>query len=412
MSGKNHKSDLAILTVLSVLAAVAILAMTVAGRLGGGRDQHDMSRSSRSRNVEGTLVAYTLFERLGYPVERTERPLLGNGLPAGGVLVVLEPLVPIDGGETVELTEWVRAGGVIVCSEDVAHLLAPAADRTRSRWTERIPARTVSVPQAARDLPLARDVAAAEFETGRTLDLRREVDDTPARMTRLFSDGDGPRIAAMALGEGRVVALSDSSFMSNGLIGQKDDAVLAANLIAYARSVARGGPVAFDEYHLGFGAHETGTDAMAATLLHTRPGWAVLCLAGAGVLYLIYRGRRFGARRPVERARRRSKLEYVQAVGLTYRAAGANALALGMLLRWFRGEAAALAGLPASADLSQVAARLAQRTGRPAERYERAVRDCEAALRAKSLSGRSFTALLNRLAHIELEIRNERGTGD
>jgi hypothetical protein len=411
MSRKSHRSDLTILAILGVATVLVILALMSAGWLRKGEEGGDTSASTQSRNVEGTLVAYTLLERLGYSVARSERPLLAEELASAAVVVVLHPQVHINGGEVAALQEWVRAGGVLVCTDDVGGLLTgersagpPVPVQGAFRFVG-------TVPPTAGDLPLARDVAVAEFATPLTLDLHWEDADAPESVTQLFVDTAGPRIAGIRLGSGDVITVSDSSFLANGRIGQADDAVLATNLVAYALSVAQGGSVVFDEYHQGFGAHESGIGAMAVMLFRTRPGWAVLSLAAAGLLYLVYKGRRFGPRRGLERTRRRSKLEYVNAVGETYRAAGAHGLVLGIILRWFRGEAAARAGVPPSADFSLVAGRLAQRTGKPAARYERAVRECEAALAGRGPSGRRLSTLLNGLAQIELEMRDERRTG-
>ena len=413
MSKKSHKADLTILAVLGVVTALALLALMAAGWLGGGEEERDLSRSTQSVNVEGTVVAYTLFERLGCTVERSHRPLLDDSLDGAGVLVVISPRVSVNGAEVSTLDDWVRRGGVLLCTADVGLQLVSTHEGAQRYVPMALPAQgTARVPREKADLPLARDVTNVSFAGPLCLVTSNDASEPLSDAEGLFSDSMGLRIAGVPLGKGRVVLLSDSSFMANGRIGEGDNAVLAANLVAYSLSLAHGERVVFDEYHQGYGTYETGMSAMGAMLFHTRPGWAVLSLSAGGLLYLIYRGRRFGARRGVERSRRRSKMEYVNAVGATYRAAGAHGLALGIILRWFRGRAAEMVGLPASAPFADVAARLAQRTGRPAERYERAVRECEAALSGPAPSGRRVSALLDRLAQIDLEMRNERRTSN
>ena len=144
---------------------------------------------------------------------------------------------------------------------------------------------------------------------------------------------------------------------------------------------------------------------MAGMLFTTGAGWAVLVLTAAGLLYLVYRGRRFGTRRPGAPAKRRSKLEYVHAVGATYRAAGAHRLTLGLIFRWFRRRAALWAGIPASAPVADLADRLARRTGRPADRYVRILTACENAIAEPDrTSGHRLTSLLGQLSEIESEI--------
>jgi hypothetical protein len=311
------------------------------------------------------------------------------------------------------LEGWVRRGGVLICTEDVGlELLDVREQAHRSRVPSEGGGGVEVVPADKAELPLARDVASVSMASRRRLPLSSDRHGPLEDAEGLFADEAGLRIEAVPLGKGKVAVLSDSSFLANDRVGLNDNAVLATNLLAYSLSVAKGSRVSFDEYHFGYGTHETGISAMAVVLFHTRPGWAVLSLALAGLLCLIYKGRRFGPRRAPERTRRRSKLEYVNAVGATYRAAGARGLVLGILLKRYKGDAAALVGLPASAAFADVARRVAQRTGRPAERYEWAVRECEAALKGPPPTERRLSALLTKLAQIELEMRNERRTGD
>ena len=128
------------------------------------------------------------------------------------------------------------------------------------------------------------------------------------------------RIAQGKVGRGRLILLSDSSFLANVNIARGDNAVLAANLVSCARAEAGGPKVVFNEFHFGSGGFGQGLGVLAGMLFTTSPGWAVLALTAAGILCLFYKGRQFGPRRGFGQQRRRSKLEYVRAVGATYRA--------------------------------------------------------------------------------------------
>ena len=270
-----------------------------------------------------------------------------------------------------------------------------------------------AIPRQDARRALARDVAKLLVSSDTAIPFSEASDDEDVDAVEiLLTDTDRNRrnvpsfrIAARPLGEGRVIFLADTSFLANSRIGKDDDAVLAVNLAAYAASKARGNRLAFDEYHFGLGHHDTGWTVMAGMLVTTGAGWAVLVLTAAGLLYLVYRGRRFGTRRPAPPAKRRSKLEYVHAVGATYRAAGAHRLALALIFRWFRRRAALWAGVPASAPLADLAERLARRTGRPADRYVRILSACETAIATPDqTSGHRLTSLLNQLGEIESEI--------
>ena len=136
----------------------------------------------------------------------------------------------------------------------------------------------------------------------------------------------------------------------------------------------------------------------------TSAGGAVMSLTAAGIFFLIYTGRRFGTRYPPERTRRRSKLEYVHAVGATYRAAGAHQLTFKINYQWLKSKAAETVGLPATSSSIEIAEKLAQWADVPAKKYTDLFQICDQALDRPKLSQRRISGLLNKLAQIELEV--------
>ena len=418
MSAKSHKSDYIILAVLGAIIVVVMLAVTA---LGPDREAtRAIIRSTHSTNIEGVMACYELFRRVGFSVQRMERPMEEETLAEANALILLDLPVTIDGAELDHLAQWVKAGGVLISTTNNASLLRifPETDAIESSTSgSACSSCRVSLPRsdeaapptrvgpAGSDGPLAADVSAVCFETTRVIHTMRDAGrKKQPEPEPLFSDTVGSRVAAHRIGRGCLILVSDSSFLANGWIGKEDNAVLATNLAAYARSQAAGGTLAFDEYHQGYGRHETGWDTMVGVLFHTSPGWGVLCLTAAGVFFMIYKGRRFGRRLEPVRTRRRSKLEYVYAVGATCRAAGANRLVFGLIFKWFRRRAGERVGLPMSASRHDVAARLAQRSGKAAEHYETILQKCEEALAAPSFSARKASALVDQLAHVESEV--------
>lgn len=416
MSPKIHKSDVVILAVLGVVSAMLMAALIGWEQLGRQEDATPGLRTTRSTNVEGMMVCYTLFDRLGVMVNRMELPFSAESLDAVDVLWVVDPLLAIRGAERAALEDWVRRGGVLACSASVGHSLnalpgveIPACRRCGD-GTCRAAAATrpvVSSPEA--DLPLARHVASAEFATNAAINI--DMGERPAETSCvevLFADPAGPRVVVRSMGEGHVIVLADSSFLANGFLGRRQNAVLAVNLMAYCLEHAGGARVVFDEYHFGYGRHETGWSVLAAMLWHSSPGWAVLSLTVSGVLLLLYKGRRFGTRRQLVHSQRRSKLEYVHAVGATYRAAGAHGLALKLILQGFRQRAAAALHLSPAASLADIAAALNQRSGISPQRYMQPLRRCEQAIETGRLSARRASSLLAQLAEVEAEVLDGR----
>ncbi len=360
------------------------------------------------------MVCYVLFERLGVQVRRFEHPPLSDNLKPIDVLFIVDPIFPIQTSEAEELTQWVHNGGVLVCTRDVTELLQlfPQTDTmtypgyyTSYQLESTGEGDSSTIPPDSADLPLARDVRDLHLATSAVLKVGDiGPTDRLGVVEPLLSDTKGCRLCTRTVGAGRIIVLADSSFLANSWIGKGDNAILAANLAAYSLSMARGNRVAFDEYHFGYGARRTRWTAMGGMLFETSAGWAVLIATVAGLCFLIYKGRRFGIRRGSHRVRRRSKMEYINSVGATYRAAGANLLALRLIFTWLKAKEAKLVGLPESSPNKEIAKRLARRTGRQPEQYERAFRRCEEALAGKRLSRKRFAALLAELSTIESEI--------
>lgn len=414
MSTNVHKSDVVILAVLGVVSVLLIAALIGWERLGRQEDATPGLRTTRSTNVDGMVVCYTLFERLGVTVNRMELPLSSESLDAVDVLWVVDTLLAIRGTERAALEGWVRRGGVLVCTASVGCSLKalhgvelPACTPCCGGTCQVAAATRPAVSRSRGDFPLARDVEFTEFATDTAIDV--DVSERPAAsdsLDVLFADAAGPRLVALTVGQGRVIVMADSSFLANGWLGRRQNAVLAVNLIAYCLEHAGGARVAFDEYHFGYGRHETGWGVLAAMLWHSSPGWAVLSLTVSGILLLLYKGRRFGTRRQLVQSRRRSKLEYVHAVGATYRAAGAHGLALELVLQGFRQRAAAALHLSPAASLADIAAALSQRSGAPQQRYMQPLRRCEQAIETGRLRARRASSLLAQLAKVEAEVLN------
>jgi len=403
MPAKGRRSDYIILAVLAIATMAVLILLMMHGWFREGR-QEAVIRTSHSTNVEGTMVAYVLFQRLGMPLQRSERPLLKETLDKYDVVMVIDPIMPLEEGEVLALRDWIRRGGILICTASTGqlqelHEIGVEGGREASASSHGPAGDSDNAPTG----PLARDVISASFRTRTTLASDSEGGSSPSGAVKdLFTDTVGMRIAARKFGAGQIIVLSDSSFLANGRIGKADNAVLAVNLLAYAAPSGKG--AAFDEYHYGMIHRETARGVMASMLFGTSPGWAVLSLTAAALLFLIYKGRRFGTRLNPGRVRRRSKLEYVHSVGATYRGARAHRLTLKLIYQWFRRRMAWVAGLPESASLGEISARLAQRTGRSRNRYEGVFRRCERALAMPRISGRRAAELVNQLAAVESEV--------
>jgi hypothetical protein len=415
MSARSKATDWTILIGLAVLTVGVLGWMSVSGWLDRPAADELTPRTTTSPARRGTLAYYMLLERMGLGLRRHHSPLHARALARWDVLFCIEPVVELTSQETVALKRWVRGGGVLVCTPEMAEGVGWTTGYfgpLRGMADVGQPGEPYAVPDDVRSLPLARDVRALCLAGSSTLNaLEADRLAPPTAPTRaLLVDAAGVRIARRRMGAGRVIALADSSFLANRLIGEADNAVLAAGLAAYALHAARGRRAAWDEYHLGYGRGPTRWTTMAALLTTTPAGWGVFVATAAGVLLLLNRGRRFGTRRGAARVRRRSRLEYVRSVGATYRAARAHRLTLRVLLRAHRARCAARVGLPEGAEAAQVAEALGRRLGRPARRYLDVWGRCALAAGGGRLSSRELARLLAALADVEREVLDGRAS--
>jgi hypothetical protein len=420
LSPKKHKADYFILGVLGALTA-GVLFLLVFQDLGRqSRSQRSGVRTTYSTNVDGAVVCYTLFERLGISVARSKKILLGSVLDEADVLFHLNPVLPIGPGEVEDIRAWLIAGGVLVCTEIPRDLtrdlrvsngdgtFGDCPFRRRRRGKSRL-SKAAPISADHRNLPLARDINDVGFRTSMVFSADpSEIDNKYDSAELLFADDCGARIGTQKFfGRGRLIVISDSSFLANGQIGKRDNSVLAANLVAYALSKAGGDKMVFDEYHLGYGYHETGFGALSRLLFTSGAGWAVLSLTAAGLLFMVQAGRRFGFRRGIDTKKRRSKLEYIYAVGSTYRSAGAARLTLKLVLTWFKRKTTRLLGLSQNASNQTIATELSCRTGADSRQYRQVLDRCDRLLLRAELPERHLILAMRQLAQIETEIFNE-----
>lgn len=407
MPQRARRSDYVILAVLGI--AVVVVVILVSSSRWRPREPESLPvRTTYSTRPVDTMACYLLFGRFGIDVARCNRPLLDETIESYDLLFMLDPLLPLEDGERIALRAWVRRGGVLVYSDsrDLARRILSMRDdeggnggRTRSQT--RRPATSAAKPV----LPLARDVSDTHFETREKVALD---DHGPLAGSRdgaaLFMDEAGTRIVSHRIGRGTVIVLADCSFLANGLLGKEDNAILAANLVECALAQAHGARVAFDEYHAGFGQAESGESLLRTALVRTTPGWSMLCLMAAGVLFLAYKGRRFGTRYPPTRVRRRTKLEYVRSVGATYRRARAHGLTFELIYARFRRTLTAALGLPPSAPVDALATAIGRRTLRNPDHYAQILTQCEGALAERRLRAHRASVLFDKLAAIESEV--------
>ena len=415
MSGAKRSGDLRLLLVAFGLAVAATGAILVFFGVTDSRDSAWV-RSPSSRNIEGTTVYVELLRRLDLDADRLDAHLTDSVLAQLDVLLDLDPLFPPSKDEAVALEAWVAAGGVLVVSGDSLERLCGMPTIPSCRVPIRGRGHSGERPTG----PLASDVKSIRWAGKCWFDseeLEQGFGDHDAcaepldegepthvgSLEILLRDELGTRIVGRRIGQGYLVAIADSSFAANGLIGEGDDMVLATNLASFARQRARGPRLRFDDTHYGLDAtsEPTGWSVLGGQLFSTGPGRAVLVITLCVLLLLAFGGVQFGSRRGIAPVRRRTKAEYLVGVGATFRFHGAHRFALGVLHDWLRKQLLVHARAGSQVSDQRLAALLSQRTGEPAERFVAAFDLIQQALAASRLGEREFRRAVAAVAQVE-----------
>jgi uncharacterized protein DUF4350 len=248
---------------------------------------------------------------------------------------------------------WVRQGGTLVVA-DPGSSLTPA----EPVGTTRIGLLDAQVERRC-ELAALRDAGRVAAPGGVVFEVP-EGGGTRA----CFPRNDGAWLLVQPLGDGNVVRLGGASVLVNQELGEADNAVLLASLLA---------PTAATAVQVLRPPLPGGGSAGLGDLVAPRVRLALWQLVVAFVLLAVWRARRLG--RPVTEPQpvQIPGAELVVAVGNLLQRAKGRGQAAGLLTDDLRRSLAQRLGLPPSAPPDQVADAAAQRTGIPRGRVLRAL---------------------------------------
>jgi hypothetical protein len=443
---------------LSIILLVAVLAaLNAASYVRVERERETELLPDRSTLNSGGAGTRALFEYLresGADVSRWGHPvsaLAGPDRPES--LVIVGPTRrAIEAREAVAIIGWVSTGGRLVVidrepnpqllpqvgrwrvfaqmaeypdadtdpfdaenmTRDVP-LLAPAqptaltrnvAEVTRSRFASRLqifrtdesPSERPRVNVAAPRAPRAHEPEAEAAPT--PAPAPDTGPDTHAPVVHVLDgrEGEGALLVDYAYGRGRVVVLSDPYVVSNAGLNRADNLFLAVNVV----TGGRGGRVAFDEFHQGYGETQ---NQLFAYLRGTPILWMFGQVALVGLAVVWTRGRRFARPVPAPRPDRRSKLEFVSSMAELQQRARAYDLAVENVYQRTRRALARYAGLPATAPPAQIAERVAARSGRDRAALEALLTECDDVAAGAPTAARRALRLAQELRELERDLR-------
>lgn len=421
MSKAGNKSDWTILAWLGVVS-VLILSALMLFLHDGDEDSNSWIRSSRSVNNEGTALFFRLLESFEYPIHESDMPLNEETLSRAGTVFLVEPLVPIKKEEIEALRSWVLGGGLLVTTIRIEELHPRLKKICRAYEDEDQEVEDPNRPQfdisghtrlqatLTKEGKISREVRKVCFENLShfipdpcSVKLKNPIN--PYRV--LYEDQLGHRIVEVYTGMGKVILLSDSFFLCNRGILLVDNSILAANLAFHALPDDRAKTVLYDEYHYTWSAAgQTGLGLMRHLLWTTAPGWSVLCILAAALACIYRESARFGIARSTERTQRRSKMEFINSLGQTFRQAGAHKLVFDILYRDFREKLirrAALHPQTPNAVIIREIGKLKSFQARPAD-LTHALDWCDTIAQKQKISEQQFRQAVGQLTKIEKEL--------
>jgi hypothetical protein len=295
--------------------------------------------SSYSAAPGGARGLYELARHLGWDVARSTSGRL-PGEQTTPVYAVLDPAIPLTGGELGDLLARVRGGaGLLIVAERETPLADSLGVRVGSRFGA-LPWDTTNVCPERRRFALR-----APLWDVPTIQLSRrdsvKVVSFLALQVAWIGSAELPAVVGFELGRGRVGVVSDPLLLANDVIKEcRFPAGLAvAGLLQYLRGPGDGASrslLVFDEFHHGYGPHPSIRNVAGRMLFGTAPGRGLAQVALAGVILLAAVAPRALPPRSESKRERRSPLEHVEALATAYHAVGATRTAARRLVRGLR----------------------------------------------------------------------------
>ncbi len=300
-------------TLLIIGLVLFLILVTAAAALFQSSQAAAPALSSNSTAPEGAQALRLWLSAAGYQVDN--QPAQSYSIPtASRALLILEPsfFYSITSEEWKTLDAWVRQGGILLLA---AHNLESALHGNPFEVS------TTAVDDNEFDLlPPAPIFRSPPQVQPAHLKISYVFEQAETGGLGILSVPSGPVALQFSYGNGEVLLVADSYFLSNAGLKAPGNAQLALNLIS---QIPQGSSIWIDEWHHGERAALAYAFGFEDWLTQTSGGHAVLYVVGVIFLGLVLAGRPFGRPRALahEQVRRRS-LEYIVALANLNRRAG------------------------------------------------------------------------------------------
>jgi hypothetical protein len=371
----------------SVLALFVLLAVFTPAEDPGQNPVPD----SYLTGTHGARAAYTLLQRSGYKIDRWEHPLslLASNADADTVLILAEPHSYQQEDRWAIQTVLQKGGRVIATGFEGGTLLPGSAVEPPSGISFSV---CEAKPEGFGSL----------VGTGPIWILPRagwKLSNPAVRVA--YTCADQPVVVEYPFLKGTVIWWANSTPLENGSITRGQNLELLLNSIG----PASGHHVYWDE-SLHWQSH-TAWDYTSGSTLPLLASGSV----GLALLVILSFSRRRGPIRPLPSVPRATPIEFLDALGSLYRAAGAANTAAQVAWDRFRSQAASLCGQPnprlAAAELAEV---LQSRFGSVGEDMQSDLMTAEQACWNESLKPKEALTIVRKLRSHEHTLRSASST--
>jgi hypothetical protein len=284
-----------LLLVLGVIVAVGVLLRVLVTVTGGPRAQGPDS-SSFATSDAGLAAWAQVLEDAGHPVVRLRSSLDQVDLTLDGTLVMLDTELTVT--ERFALRRYLGNGGrAVIGGVDMAGSLNDVLGGAQSFPLTSDTSSTGGVDTEA--LRAVTDVNVTAKRV-RLAEISRFSSVSPLRRIITSEAGNG----VVLHGEGKLLLVSDASFLQNRLLGEEDNAAVGLGLVGP-------GPVMFAEFGHGY-ANSGGL--LGGDVLPERWSWFITGLLLAFGLWVLSQARRIGPPRMAHRVLPPPRVRYVDAL--------------------------------------------------------------------------------------------------
>lgn len=390
MSGFLDRKDRRLL----IGAGFALIVLVTAAALVGPAQVSGSAAlpSSYSPAWGGAKAAYLLLERLGYRVERWEKPATDLSAPEPGtVLILADPRMSPNGEDRAAIRRFIEEGGRVLATGPAAAAFLPDAKAFAGGvpWEQPVGFEPVAPSPLARGVREIRMLPPAKWHPK-----------SIAQQT-IFGNRETAAVVNWEVGRGEVVWWGAATPLTNGGIREADNLALFLNSVGPA-----GTRVLWDEYYHGV------RRSMWSFFARTPLPWA---LAQFGLIFLALvftYSRRLGPAREPQAASRLAPLEFVDTLGDLYYTAKAGPAAVGIAYGRLRFLLTRRLGLASSAANREIGRAAGERLGWDETKTTDLLGRAERAMRGIELGGEQALAIVRELheaiARLEIGISASR----